>query len=170
MLPLNYLCSLLLFVILLALCCFVAMDTQDLDGGSVDLVEESTACLESTILAPSVTEDRNNKESHEPCGTRFLFTQYRALDDDDTDALTTTTVPKLRLGIAAACQSCRIVLDALTSYSNEWIPIDSIVNIEVASADWVIRVRYRPVPNAGEKSGQSRVRKVKLDLFCLQGM
>jgi len=144
------------------------MDVQNTEPGLLDSAEEDTASQEPLVLARPVTKDGNDRESHEPCGTRFLFTPFNWFFAEGGE--TTTTVPKLRLGIAAACHSCRIVLDALTSYSNGRIPIDNIVDVKLASADREIRVRYRPVPIARGDSGQSRVRTVKLELFRLKGM
>lgn len=99
------------------------MATGALDSGPVG-PSDTTADLDSAT--DSETED----ESHEPC---YLFSK-------EVKKSTHTNIKKLRLGVAAACQECSIVLDAITTYSNERLWMDSIRTVAVPADSWRIIV------------------------------
>jgi len=152
------------------------MDTQDLDGGSVDPVETSTTSLDSTVLARSVANDKGSKKSHKDCGTGLLFQQkYRftltkrgsVKRPDPIPSL--NTISGLRLGAAADCHNCKIVLDAIISYSSGRLSIDNIEQIEVLSGERPITIIYRPGLDAGKGSNEPGLREAELELFQMEG-
>ena len=139
------------------------MDTQDPDNGSADPIEETTAGPQPTFIALLAARNGFDEESHDLCGTRYLFTPYerwpQEMDSWDLRGIVRTT-SSLHLGAAAACQSCKIVLDALISYSNGRFPIENITGIHVISADHPITIMYQQA---------SGVISARLELFRLKG-
>jgi len=156
------------------------MDTQDLANGSADTIGECTANLDSTVLARSVAEDEFDEESHEPCGTSYLFTPQYTLRRGSLTSPTVNSIPKLRLGAADACHSCEIVLDALTTYCSGILSLDSIEHVFVQSAEMSIGVSYRPTTGASQgesnasrpqkRSRRPRVEWIDIELCRLEGM
>jgi len=138
-----------------------------MDTECADRFEESAAGLGSTVLAPSAAEDRIDEEPHKLCGTENLFTPWYILIRRmrGLEPTRVSTISELRLGAAAACHSCKMVLDALITYCSGRWPIDSIVDINVASADHPILINFRPFTDAIE----SGVYTVELELFQLEG-
>jgi len=108
-----------------------------------------------------------DEEPHKLCGTGNLFTPWFILIRRmrGPEPTRVSTIAELRLGAAAACHSCTMVLDAIITYCGGRLPIDSIVDINVASADHPILINFRPYTDAIE----SRVYTVELELFQLEG-
>jgi len=152
------------------------MVTRNLDIGSAD--DKSTTRSDSTVPAHSVAQTEDD-ESHKGCGTRLLFTQKytfvrrkgapREAPKMPDPIPRLNTISGLRLGAAADCHNCKIVLDALVSYSSGRLSIDNIEQIEVLPGEEPITIIYRPGLDAGEGSNDSGLREVKLELFQLEG-
>jgi hypothetical protein len=117
------------------------MDTEPLDSGPVGL-SDTTADLDSA------TDSEPEDEGHEPC---YLFST------GEQGCMADTNIKKLRLGVAAACQECSIVLDAITTYSSERLCIDSIRTVYVLGGSWRILIY-------NDKS-----ERIDLELFRLEG-
>lgn len=117
------------------------MATEALDSGPVG-PSDTTAAL------TAVSNDETEDEGHEPC---YLFSNKRE------HFMVGTSITKLRRGVAAACQKCSILLDAITTYSSERLCMDSIRGVWVLSDSWYICI------NNGELEG------IKIDLFRLEG-
>ena len=145
------------------------MDTQDPDNGSADPIEKTTAGPQSRFVALVASKDVYDEESHDICGTRYLFTPWEKwAQSTDSWRLTGIVRPisSLQLGAAAACQSCKIVLDALISYSNGEFTIENIKVIRVISADYPITISYE---SASDANGYSQPLRADLELFRLKG-
>ena len=149
------------------------MGTQDLDNGSMDTVETSTTSLISTVLALPVAQDKTDGERHEPCSTRHLLTERFRFDGQvltSLDAISgVDTISGLRFGAAAACHNCKIVLDAVITYSSGRLSTENIERIKVMAGEQPITITYRPVLDTGEESNEVRFRDIKLELFQLEG-
>jgi hypothetical protein len=91
------------------------MDVESLESGSVDLWEEFTAGL------ASITNNETDNKWHECC--YLLSTNLTGYTRRDTT--------NFRRGIASACRHCSFLLDALTTYCDGRLSIDSIVGINV---------------------------------------
>jgi len=138
------------------------MDTQDLDSGSVDPVETSTTSLDSIVPATPASEDEFDEESHDICGTRYLFSRWSHYCGEID-----TTISELRLGAAAGCYNCGIVLDAVASYDRGWLSRCSVITL-VKKSGTSIRLCSPPALDSVEESSQSRPREVELELFHLE--
>jgi hypothetical protein len=91
------------------------MDTEPLDSGPV-------GPSDTTADMAAVTNEETEDEGHEPC---YLFS------NETEHYIIGTNIKKLQLGVAAACQNCSLVLDAVTTYSSERLCMDSITEVTV---------------------------------------
>jgi hypothetical protein len=137
------------------------MDAQIPESGTVNQPEEDTSGPASVINGESDNGD------YEPC-----FLSFGNEDDGFT-----TNITRLRLGVAAACQKCSIVLDAITTYSSRRLPIDSITNVRVMPMHGWIGFEYQSLPDVRGVTMQSgkddqdneKVCSVGLQLIRLEG-
>ena len=112
------------------------------------LASEPIGPSDTTADLDSATDSETEDEGHEPC---YLFSE------EPGRWMVDTTITKLRRGVAAACQKCSIVLDAITTYSSERLCMDSITEVAVPLDDW----RIRTYNNEHERTD--------LELFRLEG-
>jgi len=117
------------------------MATEALDSGPV-------GPSDTTVDLAAATNDDAEDEGHEPC---YLFSE------EHSPFLVETNIKILRLGVAAACLNCSIVLDAVTTYSSERLCINSIKGVSVLSHHGRINLTIE------ERKG------VHLDSFRLKG-
>lgn len=119
----------------------IATYIESLNSGPIG-TSDTTADLDSAT--DSETED----EGHEPC---YLFS------DERERYMVDTSITKLRRGVAAACQKCSIVLDAITTYSSERLCMDSITEVCVLAGSWSILL------------DNDERERINLELFRLEG-
>jgi len=117
------------------------MDTEPPDSGPV-------GSSDTTADLAVATNDETEDESHEPC---YLFSEECKYQ------MVKTNITKLRRGVAAACQNCNIVLDAVTTYSSGQLCMDSIINVYVLGDKWQILIH------------NEERKRVHLGLFRLEG-
>jgi hypothetical protein len=127
---------------------------------STDAIHES-AVSDAAVLADFTTKDETQDHGHKTCPTQLLFRS--SVRTTLFIKHRTTTISELRVGVATACHSCSIVLDAVTCHCSGRIPIETIATVSVPPENWPITVTYRLV------SDTRKLRGVLLELFTLEG-
>jgi hypothetical protein len=135
----------------------MAMEAEIPENVSMDSIDGSTAGSDAAVLTASITRDETQDHGHELFPTQLLFrsTDGTALRIEHR----TTTISELRVGVSAACYSCSVVLDAVTSHCSGLISIESIVAVSVPSDNFPIEITHQPVSDAG------KLRRARLELF-----
>ena len=76
-----------------------------------------------------------NSHTHEPCEVRQVF--FPAYHERNMfQGPQTTGIAELRLGFAAACQGCELVLDAVTTHIYERLQEDQIAAVYFWKQNW----------------------------------
>ncbi|CAA9958129.1 hypothetical protein PTMSG1_01702 [Pyrenophora teres f. maculata] len=131
--------------------------------------EHATDNLDSLMPALSTL----NSPTHEPCKVRQVFFPS-CHEREMLHVSQATDIAELRLGAAAACQGCELLLDVATTHIHERLQEDQIASIRFWGQSWEpggyqIVLELRDCVDKAEKSSPPKLDDIILEIFQPKG-